>query len=194
MRGLLIFALAIVLPATLEAQDRPIDTMRSGIMVRAFKSGLFSAFAHDHLVRAPIERGNVRFGQDQGVEFNIKSGQLVALDPTLPPDKRAEVQRRMTGPEVLDVERFPDIHFRSTQVQPLAENRWRVEGELTLHGQTQPVSLEVSGDGARYTGRTRIKQRDFGMEPVSIAGGTVKVKNELLIEFDIYLANARTGQ
>jgi hypothetical protein len=163
-------------------------------MVKVFKSGLFSAFAHDHLVRAPIALGEVRLGRDPGVELSIQSGQLVALDPKLAADKRAEVQRRMLGPEVLDSERYPEIRFRSTQVQPLAGDRWQVEGQLTLHGETRPVSLEVSGDGAHYSGRTRIKQRDFGIEPVSVAGGTVKVKDELLIEFDVYLANASTGR
>jgi hypothetical protein len=186
--------LAILLPTGLLAQGRLIDRERSSITVKAFKSGLFSAFAHNHLVKAPIALGEVRLGPNPGVELSIQSGQLVALDPDLAADKRAEVQRRMLGPEVLDSERYPEIRFRSTQVQPLSGDRWRVEGELTLHGQTRPVSLEVSGDGAHYSGRTRIRQRDFGIEPVSVAGGTVKVKNELLIEFDVYLANASTGQ
>jgi len=31
----------------------------------------------------------------------------------------------------------------------------------------------------------RLKQRDFGIAPISIAGGTVKVKDEVLIEFEI---------
>ncbi|HZW81706.1 MAG TPA: hypothetical protein VFF50_14625 [Candidatus Deferrimicrobiaceae bacterium] len=38
------------------------------------------------------------------------------------------------------------------------------------------------GDGA-YTGYAKIKQTDFGMNPVSVAGGVVKVKNELEIYF-----------
>ncbi len=194
MRRLFFLGLALLLVPASVAQKHPIDSMRSSIMVKAFKSGLFSAFAHDHLVRAPIARGEVRLDQEPGVEFVIQSARLVALDPTLPADKRGEVQRRMVGPEVLDVEKYPEIRFRSTQVQPLADNRWRVTGELTLHGQTQPLTLEVAGDGSHYTGSTRIKQKDFGMNPVSIAGGTVKVKNELTIQFDIYLASASTGQ
>jgi len=39
-----------------------------------------------------------------------------------------------------------------------------------------------------YAGRLALKQRDFGITPVSIAGGTVKVK-ELTIEFDIHIAS-----
>jgi hypothetical protein len=37
----------------------------------------------------------------------------------------------------------------------------------------------------RYRGRVAVKQRDFGINPISIAGGTVKVKDEIRIEFDI---------
>jgi hypothetical protein len=44
------------------------------------------------------------------------------------------------------------------------------------------VAREARG---RYVGRFALKQRDFGITPVSIAGGTVRVKDELKIEFDI---------
>ena len=40
-------------------------------------------------------------------------------------------------------------------------------------------------DGFGWTGRTTVAQRAFGIEPVSAGGGTVKVKNEVVIEFRI---------
>jgi len=61
-------------------------------------------------------------------------------------------------------------------------------------GSTSVVAdgMESAGDvlvavlrNGHYTGRVVLKQRDFGITPVSIAGGTVKVKNELTIDFDI---------
>jgi hypothetical protein len=39
----------------------------------------------------------------------------------------------------------------------------------------------------RYRGSATLKQTDFGMTPVTIAGGTVKVKDEIKIEFEIAL-------
>jgi polyisoprenoid-binding protein YceI len=63
-----------------------------------------------------------------------------------------------------------------------------VRGQLTLHGRTQPVTVSVTLKDGRYQGFATLKQRDFGIKPVSIAGGTVKVKDEVRIEFDIALA------
>jgi len=39
--------------------------------------------------------------------------------------------------------------------------------------------------GGRYRGTAALKQRDFGIDPITIAGGTVKVKDEVKVEFDI---------
>jgi polyisoprenoid-binding protein YceI len=59
---------------------------------------------------------------------------------------------------------------------------------LTLHGVSKPVSVEVRHEGEAYTGSTRLKQTDFGIQPVSVAGGAVKVKDEVEISFKIYAA------
>ena len=64
-------------------------------------------------------------------------------------------------------------------------DRWSVQGELELHGRTRPVKVDVVRDQGHYKGSTPLKQSDFGITPISIAGGTVKVKDELRIEFDI---------
>jgi len=50
--------------------------------------------------------------------------------------------------------------------------------------------VEVSGTTLTASGRTALAQRAFGMEPVTAGGGTVKVKNEVGIEFRI-VARAR---
>jgi polyisoprenoid-binding protein YceI len=62
-----------------------------------------------------------------------------------------------------------------------------VHGKLTLHGRERPVSFEVVLKGDHYRGSAPLKQTDFGMKPVTVAGGTVKVKDEVKIEFEIAL-------
>ena len=62
-----------------------------------------------------------------------------------------------------------------------------MQGNLTLRGQSSPVSVDVSLRGGHYLGSARLKQRAFGITPVSIAGGTLKVNNEVEVEFDIAL-------
>jgi hypothetical protein len=47
------------------------------------------------------------------------------------------------------------------------------------------VKVRVEGQNGRYRGIADLKQKDFGITPVTVAGGAVKVKNELRIEFGI---------
>ena len=79
---------------------------------------------------------------------------------------------------------FITVTFESTRVEHRSSTLM-VDGRLSLHGVTKPVSIEVHVENGRYTGRFQLKQRDFDITPISIAGGTVKVKDELEIEFDI---------
>jgi polyisoprenoid-binding protein YceI len=110
------------------------------------------------------------------------------LDPGLSGKDRLEVQTRMIGAEVLDAERFPRIRFHSVAIQSAGAGRWSVRGALEVHGQSHPVTVDVVREQGRYRGSTSLKQTDFGITPISIAGGTVKVKDELRIDFDIVTA------
>jgi polyisoprenoid-binding protein YceI len=175
---------SLALAATLAAQPRDIDPAHSSVTLRVFKSGLFSAFADDHVIRAPIAQGTLD-ASARSVEIVIDPRQLQVLDPNQSPDSRNDVRKRMLGPEVLDAGRFPEIRFRSTVVKAVGADRWTVEGDLTLHGQTHTVSATVQSKEGRYLGESAVRQRDFGIRPISLAGGTVKVRDEVKIEFDI---------
>ena len=62
-------------------------------------------------------------------------------------------------------------------------------GTLTLRGQTQsqPVSAQVAlqGDTLRANGEFALLQSKYGIKPISFAGGTLKLKDELKFSFDI---------
>jgi polyisoprenoid-binding protein YceI len=165
-----------------------IDAARSKITIEVKKGGFFSAFGHDHTVTAPIAEGRVDRSENAFVTLRIESGALRVLDPELSPEKRAEVQKTMLGPDVLDVNRFPEIRFASTRIQASGTNAWNVQGELTLHGLTRAVGFPIELRGGFYRGVVKLKQTDFGIQPVSVAGGTVRVKDELRIELEIALA------
>jgi hypothetical protein len=51
---------------------------------------------------------------------------------------------------------------------------------------TKPISMAVKHSGGAYTVHTVLKQTDFGIKPISIGGGMVKIKNEVEIDFQIY--------
>jgi hypothetical protein len=175
----------IAATAALGAEGRPIDPDRSTLTVFVYKSGLFSAFADDHIIRAPIASGSISEDSPRAVEIIVRSASLQVLDPKLAADKRSEVQSRMLGPEVLDTEKYPDITFTSTSIEAAGADRWTVTGRLSIHGKTRPATFSVARQDGRYRGTVVVKQRDFEIQPISIAGGAVKVKDELKVEFDI---------
>jgi hypothetical protein len=51
----------------------------------------------------------------------------------------------------------------------------------------------MTGGPQEYKGNAKLKQTDFGIEPVSAGGGTVKVKDEIELEMDIYAGETRPG-
>lgn len=181
-----VFAMATLAAAQAgPATGKPIDTDRSVLTVRVYKTGLFSAFAHDHEIRAPIKSG-VLDEEKNAVEFTVDSRSLRVLDPKDSDSERADIQNTMLGPKVLDSEKFPEIRFRSVSVGEAGEGKWIVRGDLTLHGQTHQLKLDVQGNDAHYTGAVVLSQKEFGITPISLAGGSVKVKDELRIEFEIF--------
>ena len=188
-RGALALVVAAGLsPSILLSQSRNIDAAHSGLKVRVFKTGFFSAFAHNHEIDAPISQGAVDTSERASVELSVDARKLRVGDPEVSEKDRGDIQKTMLGAEVLDSERFPEIVFKSTAVEPNGADRWMVRGDLTLHGQTRPVAVEVSYRAGHYTGQATLKQTEFGIKPVSVAGGTVKVKDAVRVEFDIQVA------
>ncbi len=164
--------------------QKTIDTERSVLTVRVYKAGAFSAFGHEHAIRAPIQNGS--FDEDKkSVEFVVDTGTLRVVDSGVSDKDRADIQNTMLGPRVLDSSQFRVIRFHSTEVSGSGENKWTVHGDLTLHGQTHPVRVDVERQDGRYRGSARLRQSEFGITPVTVAGGTIKVKDEVRVEFEI---------
>jgi polyisoprenoid-binding protein YceI len=108
------------------------------------------------------------------------------VDTELSDKDRATVQQTMLGPKVLNVEKFPDIRFASSKIEQTSPQHFRVTGSLELHGVKKEITFEMTGGPQEYKGNAKLKQTDFGIEPVSAGGGTVKVKDEIELEMDIY--------
>ncbi len=100
----------------------------------------------------------------------------------------------MMREEVLATAKDHDINFNSPNVAVtrLGEGRYRARiiGDLLLHGVTQSnlwitAQVNISGDTLRAKGEFPLKQTDYKIKLVSVAGGTLKVKNELKCSFDV---------
>jgi polyisoprenoid-binding protein YceI len=131
-------------------------------------------------VRAPIAEGSIDDGWPSHIRFRVEAARLEVM----PEEHQAEVQHSMQA-RVLESSRFPEISFASEEIQAAGDNAWRVSGKLQLHGQSRLIHLSVRKMDGRYVGATVIKQTDYGIQLVSVAGGAVKVKNELKIDFAI---------
>jgi polyisoprenoid-binding protein YceI len=166
--------------------DQALDTQRSTITIHVGKSGLLSGAAHDHTVDAPISAGSLRESPDPHIEFTVQTAKMkVRPDPKINAKDQAEIQTHMEE-LTLETNKYPEIAFRSSHVERIAGGQWKVEGNLTLHGVTKPVSLTVKQAGDSWTTHSVLKQTDFGIKPISIGGGVIKVKNEVEIDFQIF--------
>ena len=143
-------------------------------------------------------------------EFTKLSGKVVG-DPAKPAattveatidaasiDTRNEKRdEHLKSPDFLDVAKFPTITFKSTKVEKAGENAWKLTGDLTLHGVTKPVVLDVTNltppmkdpwgntrVGAQAT--TTINRQDFGVSfNKTLDGGGVLVGDEIAITIDV---------
>jgi len=182
---LLLFAFAAGAPSL--AAPRAIDVSHSKITVYVTKQGLFSFLADNHVIAAPIAAGACDKARKQ-IDLTVSAAKMLVLDPKLDAGRRAQVQSNMTGPQVLDVAKYPTIAFRSTSINESNANRWVVSGNLTLHGQTHPITFQLRKlDANRFSGSVTIRQTAFGITPIKIAGGTVRVKDNVTVSFQVAL-------
>jgi polyisoprenoid-binding protein YceI len=186
-RILFVLAVTLLCALGLTAQQRNIDTQKSTMTIHVGKTGAFSGFGHEHEVRAQIHSGTADTGAHPAVEIHVNARDLRVLDTDASDKDRAEVQATMLGPEVLDSDQHQDIVFKSTAAESTGEGRWTLHGNLTLHGQTHPVTVQVTLKDGHFTGEATVKQTEFGIKPPGKAG--VRAKDEVTIHFDVQLAS-----
>lgn len=186
-RSVVLAAASLLCILGVSAQQHNIDTQKSTLTIYVGKTGAFSGLGHEHEVRAPIQGGTADTGSHPAVEIHVDARALRVIDKDDSEKNRAEVQQTMLGPEVLDSERYPEIVFKSTSAEASGAGRWTLHGNLTLRGQTRPVTVQVTLKDGRYTGETIVKQTDFGIKPPGKLG--VRAKDEVKIEFDVLLAS-----
>jgi polyisoprenoid-binding protein YceI len=145
-------------------------------------------------------------------KFHGVSGSIVLADDPLDSEVTAEIDMASidTGNEQRDehirsadffeVTRYPKMTFRSTSLRPNGD-RFVVTGDLTLHGVTEQVDLDLEVNGftkdpfggtrAGFTATTQINRRDFGITidmPMDGGGAVVGDKIQVLLEIEAVLA------
>jgi polyisoprenoid-binding protein YceI len=173
-----------------------VDPAASRIRIHLGRAGLLKFLGHDHEIDAPIAEGGVVVVEGDparsSVRLRFAAGRLSVVPGAEPGDDIPKVEARMRGPEVLDVDRHPEIVFVSSSVAGEAiepgRYRLRVRGTLELKGRSFPVEipLEVrqTGGGIQARGEVEWRLRELGIEPPSVAG-VVNVANGFRMTFDI---------
>src|ERR1700689_4292828 len=142
MRTIFLATLSLVCVVGASAQQHKIDTQKSTLTIHVGKTGALSGLGHEHEVRAPIHSGTAETGSHPAVEIHVNAAELRVIDKDAEKD-HAEVQKTMLGPEVLDSEKHQEIVFKSTGAESSSEGKWTLHGNLTLHGQPKPVTIQV---------------------------------------------------
>lgn len=178
-----------------------IDASKSRFTVRAYATGLLSGFGHNPVLAIQGFSGTIQFAPealaDASLSFQVQAGSLALTSDATEKDRR-EIERLMNE-QVLETGRYPQIVFESKQVSGRAMGPTmfllQVDGELTLHGvarrqliAAQMVPLEGT---LRAYGEVAIRQTDFGIKLMSVAGGALRIKDEVKLQFDIVAKRAQ---
>jgi polyisoprenoid-binding protein YceI len=171
-----------------------IDVGMSRFTARAFATGLFSSLGHNPTLAIREYSGEAGFLPDglqqASMRISVQSASLAVTDDISQKD-RTEIENRMRQ-DVLETSQYPEIVFEASQVvaNKVGEDSYstNVTGNITLHGVTRSETIyaqvSVTGDTFRAYGEFSLKQTDYGIKLVSVAGGTLKVKDDVKISFD----------
>jgi polyisoprenoid-binding protein YceI len=171
------------------------DGKGSRFTVRAFATGLLSAFGHNPTIALPDFDCEILLNSEaveqSSLRMVIHSAALTVTDDISKQD-RDEINRRMRD-EVLESDSFPDIVYECSRLSASKTGEglyWvALNGDLTLRGvkRSQVVSARVSVNDSvlRATGEFSLRPSDYEIQPVSAVGGAVKLKDELKLSFDI---------
>jgi len=106
--------------------------------------------------------------------------------------------QHLRSADFLNAEQYPTLTFVSTGVERVADDRFRLIGNLTILGETRPVAFDVEylgvvknlqgGASAGFAARTRISRKDWGLTwNVGLEAGGWLVSDEVRIEVDLEL-------
>jgi len=180
-----------------------LDPRPSRFTIRVTAGGLLSAFGHNPLIGVRDFSGEVQFDpaspESASLHVEVSARSLEVAGDVNEKDRR-EIERIMHE-QVLESDSYPVIEFQSSEIKVTSSGaglfRAEISGELSLHGvsrqQTIVARVTSSGERLRASGEFSIYQTEYGIQLVTVAGGALKVKDELKASFEI-LASAVRAQ
>ncbi len=171
-------------------------TPESGeLLVKTGRTGMGRRAGHDLVIEATRWQGEVTVASAKpedsmvSVEVDVDSLEVrEGLGGVKPLTDKDRADIRKTLRDILDSETHPKVRFRSTSVTRSAESL-TVEGDLTIRGETQPVTVSAEIVDDRVRGSATVAQTRWGIKPYSAFLGALKLADEVGVEFDAALAS-----
>jgi polyisoprenoid-binding protein YceI len=187
---------AAVEPSEAAIDRYVIDGRSSRFTVRATATGVLAAMGHNPNINISDFSGEMRWDPEKletgSFRLVVKATSLGVQDDISDKDRR-EIERLMNQ-EVLETAKFPEIVYDapSISVAKMTDMFYSatLNGKLTMHGVTRrvtPITARVAmlGSMLRASGDFTLNQTDFNIKLVSVAGGALKLKDELKFSFEI---------
>lgn len=180
-------AAALSLPAAAATTDWQVDPAHSS-----------AQFAVKHLAISTVRgaftnvKGTVQFDDKDITKSNVD----VTIDASSIDTRVAARDKDLRSDHFFDVEHFPRITFKSTKVEQVAPGKLKVTGNLTMHGVTKEVVLDVDGPSSAVkdpwgnqrmavNATTTINRQDFGVKwNATMDNGGLVVGNDVAITID----------
>jgi polyisoprenoid-binding protein YceI len=139
-------------------------------------------------------------GRFAGISGTITTGAepsvVASIDAATIDTREPKRDAHLRSADFFDVEKFPTLEFRSRRVETDRGDRFRLIGDLTLHGVTREIVLEVTGEGqamdpwggtrTAFSATTSLDRREFGLLwNQALEAGSVLVGNEVRITLEI---------
>lgn len=184
---------------TVKSGSHSIGPDNGQLTVNTYVGGMGAKMGHDLVLEATRWSGTVNLDADNpaasSVEVTVDAGSLEVrqasggLKPLTDKDKGDIAQNQA---KTLQTGKHPQITFKSTSVTG-APPKLSVQGNLTITGNTRPVTLDVTVDDGpgetKVTGTTKLQHSDFGVKPYSKMGA-LKVKDEVDLQIALTLPSA----
>lgn len=192
------------LGSTVQAQTFRILSGDSEIRMLLYKKGALSGFAYSHVLVLKEMEGSIQIQPEALTQstWNVKAEvKSIIVDPPeyrkleggefateMSEDYIEEIREKMLSDEFMDAERFPQLEIQGVAVEGQLPNL-QIKFKATVHGLTKefqaPFQIQITGEKLRAVGQFQVKHTDFGITPLSIFFGSVRVEDEILIKVDL---------
>ena len=214
LRTLVLTVLVIAQPLVCPAQDPPaggetvphpfrVDSESSWLRVLVYRGGLLRGFAHNHVISNNDLTGTITIAQDplqSTIMLEFRVADLVVDEPALRALEGADfpgqishkdiagTRANMLGGKLLQFEQFPSIQIVSEEITGNLPDLV-VAATVVIRGVRFPVvfpaAVALSGDSFVASGELEIGHRELGLSPFKAAFGTLRVRDKLVIKYEI---------